>query len=582
MSTASLIRRPTVMLALALCSVGAVVTLMGRLATGPQVAQKRTQISTGDGAEAYPSFSPDGKRIAYSARESAKIGGYHVFVREAPAGTPKQLTKGEGTDVAPVFSPDGATLAFLRVVEGRTRYIVIPADGGEERLIAESGTPPDADRPSPSVSWAPDGKSLAIVQFTEDKPAAIAIVPLAGGKVQTITKPAEGTEGDTNPVISPSGSTVAFVRHTQNGGDIYLCDLTGEGIRRLTFDDKGVRGINWSRDGQDLIYSADRARGWSLWRVPAYGGSPRELTIAGHQAYYPAVGRNRLAYTDSPTVSSIWRATLGAAEGASPTEDRPIIRSAGRESSPVYSPDGTRIVNISGQTGNEEIFLSDAEGRNRAQLTQLNGPHIGRLRWAPDSKTLIFDLSSDHGEEVFTMAASPGSKPARVLLNASNASISNDGKRIYFQSRGQIWKATIQGANPESLVRQDGIGQPIESADGKWVFFRERRSFCRVPVAGGEPEEFINPDHDLMWITTIQPVKKGVYYTEWMRSARSMGVSFYDFASKKNSLAFVLKSGRGFDFGGGSTYSISPDGKYILYARVDQSQTNLMLVDGFR
>jgi Tol biopolymer transport system component len=294
------------------------------------------------------------------------------------------------------------------------------------------------------------------------------------------------------------------------------------------------------------------------------------------------VGRNRLAYTDSPTVSSIWRATLGAGEGASPTEDRPIIRSSGRESLPVYSPDGTKIANVSGQTGNEEIFVSDAEGRNRVQVTQLNGPHVGRLRWAPDGRSLIFDLSSDHGEEVFTMSASPGSKPARVLLNASNASISSDGKRIYFQSRGQIWKSTLQGANPETLARQGGMAQPIESADGKWVFFRGRHSFWRVPVTGGEPEEFINPDHDLLWSTTIQPVKKGVYYTEWERGARTMAVSMYDFGSKKSSVVFRLKGSRGFDFGQSSAYSISPDGKYLLYARIDQSQTNLMVVDGFR
>ena len=580
MSKGSLFRRPTVMLALALCSVGAVVTLMGRLATGPKLEQKRVQISTGDGAEDYASFSPDGKRLTYSARASEKIGGFHIFVRELPSGPPKQLTRGDASDVSPVFSPDGATLAFLRVEEGRTKYIIIPADGGDERPVADSGPSPGTDKPAQSVSWAPDGKSLAVVRYASGEPAAIAMVPVSGGSLTPITKPAGAPAGDTGPAISPSGSTLAFVRHTENGGDVFLCDISGENARRLTFDDKMIRGISWSRDGQDLIYSSPRAHGWSLWRVPAYGGSPRELTIAGNQAYYPAVGRNRLAYTDSPTVSSIWRAKLGSPDD--PADERPIIRSSGREKSPVYSPDGTRIANIGDQTGSDEIYLCAAEGGNCVQLTRLNGSRIGRLRWSPDGKSLIFDASSDHGSEVFLMTAAPGSKPTRVLLNAGNASISNDGKRIYFQSRGQLWKATIQGANPETIVRQMDAGQPVESADGKWIFFRSGRSFYRVPAGGGEAEEAIVPDHDLMWTTTIQTAKKGVYYAEWERSKRSMVVSFYDFATKKSSVVFRMKDQRGFDFGGGSTFSVSPDGKYVLYARVDQSQTNLMLVDNFR
>jgi Tol biopolymer transport system component len=581
MSLASLFRRPGVMLALALCSVGAVVTLMGRLATGPQLEQKRTQVSSGDSSEAYPSFSPDGKSIAYSARDSSKIGEFHIFVRSLPSGAPKQLTKGDANDVAPAFSPDGASLAFLRVEGGRTRYLIIPADGGEPRPVAESGPPRDADKPQPSVSWAPDGKSLAIVQYSEDQPSAIAIASADGGKVQTISKPTPGSEGDSSPAISPAGGTVAFVRATQNGGDVFLCETNGDGARRLTFDDKNIRGLAWTRDGQDLVYSSDRIRGWKLWRVQTFGGSPRELAIAGHQAYYPAVGRNRLAYTDSPTVSAIWRATLGGSE--TPLEERPIIRSTGRETSPVYSPDGMKIANVSDQTGNDEIFLSDAEGRNRVQLTHLNGPNIGRMRWSPDSKTLIYDASSDHGQEVYLVAAAPGAMPKRVLLNAGNASISVDGKRIYFGSRRQIFRATIEGSNPQPIASRQDAAQPVESADGKYIYFRMRRSFWRVPVAGGgEEEEAIIPDHDLIWSTTIQPTRKGVYYFDFDRNRRAMEVSFWDYAAKKNTVVMRMSDFRGFDQNASSVFSVSADGKYLLYSRVDQSQTNLMVVDNFR
>ena len=576
MASRKFFQRPAVMLALALCSVGGLVTVMGRLATGPQVAQKRVQLSAGDQSEAYPSISPDGKRIAYSARESSKVSAFHVFVRELPSGKPQQLTKGEASDIAPVWSPDGGTLAFLRVEDGTTECIVIPADGGDERKLADLGPAADAPQPLPALSWNADGKSLVAVHNGEKRAPGLALVALDSGKVQRITNPPEGAEGDSTPAVSPTGSSIAFVRHTQNdGADIYLCDASGAGVRRLTFDDKGIRGIAWTRDGQDLLYSGNRVGGWRLWRVPAYGGSPRDLIISGRQAYYPAIGRNRLAYTDSPTVSAIWRATLSNGDTV---EERPVIRSTGREVNPVWSPDGTKIADVSDQSGSDEIFVSDADGRNRVQITHLDGPRVGRLRWSPDGKMLVFDASSDHGGEVFTTPAAPGNKPARVLLNAGNASFSHDGKWIYFQSRGQIWKATVTGGNPQAIGKQGG-GQPVESADGKYIYFRSRRGIWRIPTAGGDEEEAFVPDHDMWGPTTMEPAKKGVYYTEFERSARAMVVSFYDFATKKSAIVFRMKNA---DWGNGAAFSVSPDGKYILYARVDQSQTNLMLVENFR
>ena len=578
MASGKFFRRPAVLLALALCSVGGLVTLMGRLATGPQVAQKRTQLSSGDDSEAYPAISPDSKRIAYSARESSKVSAFHIFVRELPSGKPQQLTRGEASDIAPVWSPDGGTVAFLRVEDGRTQAIVIPADGGAERSLAELGPAADAAQPQPAVAWNADGKSLVVVQRAGKKLPALAVVALDSGKLQRITNPPEGSEGDSTPAVSPTGGSIAFVRQTQNeGADIYLCDAAGGALRRLTFDDHGIRGIAWTRDGQDLLYSGNRVGGWRLWRVPAYGGSPRDLAIAGNQAYYPAIGRNRLAYSDSPTASAIWLATLGTGDAV---EERPLLRSIGREVNPVWSPDGTRIANVGDPTGSDEIYVSDAAGRNRVQITQLKNQRVGCLRWSPDGKTLLFDASSDHGQEVFTLTAAPGNKPARVLLNARNATFSHDGKWIYFQSRGQIWKATPAGANPQALGPQDNAEQPTESVDGKYIYFRSHRGFRRLPTAGGDDEEAFVPDHVPWWgPASMQPTRKGVYYTEFEQSSNSLVVSFYDYSTKKSSIVFRLRN-TGWRSSG--SYSVSPDGKSILYARVDQSQTNLMLVDNFK
>ncbi len=556
-------------------------TLLGRLATGPRVEQKRIPLTNEAGAKSYPAFSPDGQRMAYSARGVGKSDTYHIFVRTVAPDTPRQLTHGPANDIGPEWSPDGNSIAFLRTDDEHAQYVVVPVDGGAERKVAEFPASGEDAQPARSVSWTKDGKSLVVVETGENHLPGLALVEIATGKMTRITKPPEGTGGDSSPAVSPDGASLAFVRNTgSDGADIWLTDLGGSNPRRLTFDDRGIRGIAWTPDGHDLVYSANRMRGWMVWRLAAFGGSPRELPIAGQRAQFPAVapeGRH-MAFADSPSVAAIWRATLGSPDG--PGDERPLIRSAGSESSPMYSPDGAKIANISDQSGSDEIWVSSADGGNRVQVTHFNGSPLARLRWSPDSKTILFDVRGDHGQDLYTVPAEAGRKTTRVVSGAWNASYSHDGKRIYYDSRAQIWTAAADGTNPEVLVAEYGVAQAVESADGKYVFYRNRRSFWRVPVSGGEGEEVIIPEHDL-GSTTLQPTAKGVYYTEFQRSTRSQVVSFYDFSTKKSSIVFQIKIGN-FGFNQGHAFSISPDGKYIIYPMVDQSQTDLMLVDNFR
>jgi len=574
----NILRRPAVLLALALCSVGGVVTLLGHLASGPKVEEKRVVLAGEAGTKSYPAFSPDGQRIAYSARAGERDS-FHVFIRAATSDTPRQLTAGSGSDVSPAWSPDGNRIAFLRLEEGRALYVVVPAGGGAERPVAEFEDEREEVQPPPAVAWTPDGKSLLVVDPSRT-PTPLDTVAVDGGAPARLTAPPEGSEGDSTPVVSPDGATLAFVRKLNpDGGDIYLCDLHGQGVRRLTFDDHGVRGLSWTPNGQDVLFGAGLARGSELWRVAAYGGSPHMFPVAGNNASYPAVAPagSRLVYADSPSVTALWRARLGSGEDA--VEEQELVRSSGGESWPAYSPDGKKIAYVSDESGTEELWTCDAGGSNRRQITHFNGPRVRRPRWSPDGRTLLVS-SDDRGQGLYTVPAEGRANPHPVVRPATNGSWSHDGKSIYFDNAGQIWRIPVGAGSAQSLTAGKGMAaQGVESVDGKFVYFRRGRGIWRVTAEGGDAEEVFVPEHDMPF-TTLQPAKNGIYYLEWERGGRRMAVSFYDFAKKESAALFRIKGGN-FDFFSMS-FSVSPDGKYVIYPRVDRSATNLMMVENFR
>jgi Tol biopolymer transport system component len=573
----SILRRPAVLLALALCSVGGVVTLLGRLATGPKVEQKRVALATEPGTKSYPAFSPDGQRIAYTVRATEKDA-FHIFVRAVPADSPRQLTSGAASEVSPAWSPDGNRIAFLRLEDGRASYMVAPAGGGAERKVAQFDDDREEDQPRPAVAWTSDGKSLVVVD-TSAAPPALAVVAIDGGTPARITRPPEGGEGDSTPMTSPDGHSLAFVRKVgQEGGDVYLCDIPCMSPRRLTFDDASVRGVAWMPDGQDLIFASTRGAGTQLWRLPAYGGSPHMFALAGTNASFPAVAAagNRIVYADSPSLTSIWRAKLGGDEDT--VEEQELVRSTGRESWPAYSPDGAKLAYVSDDTGTEEIWICDADGSNRRQVSHFNGPRVRRPRWSPDGKTLLVS-SDEQGQGIYTVPIEGKGSQRALVRPATNGSWSRDGKAVYFDNSAQIWRMPAAGGEAKAVTTNKGTNQGVESVDGKSLYYRRGRTIWRVPVEGGEAEEVFSPEHDMPF-TTLQPAKNGIYYLEWERGGRRMALSFYDFAKKESTVLFRIKGGN-FDFFS-MTFSVSPDGKYVTYPRVDRSETNLMLVENFR
>ncbi len=579
----NLLRRPALLLVLALCLVGGVVTLVDRLATGPRIDQNRTLLAAEPGINTYPAFSPDGRRIAYSARKEAEGSVFHLFVRPAAAARsgpgPRQLTVTDGSDISPAWSPDGSRIAFLRLQDGRAQYRIIPAGGGAERQLAEFANPREEAQPAPAVAWTLDGQSLIVVD-TGAAPAALVALPLAGGPPVRVTNPPEQSQGDSTPAVSPDGATLAFVRASGGeGADIYLCNLHGGAHRRLTFDDSAIRGLAWVAGGQDLVYATTRAgAGSQLFRLSANAGSQHLLALAGTHANFPAIAPtgHRLAYADNPSPVALWRARLQADGQAGDASE--LIRSTGRDFWPEYSADGRHIVFISDRTGTDEIWISDADGSRPVQATRFpDWPRLSQPRWSPDGNLLLLSYNGTLGRGLFTF--SRGNVQLKsIAFGGTNGSWSHDGKQVYFDAEGRVWRTAADGSgNREAITADFGTAQAAESPDGKFVYFRHRRAVWRVPDSGGKEEEVFTPESPF-W-TNLRPAGNGVYYLSRDFGNRGASVSFYDFTSRQSSVVLRM---RGRDPSAALSFAISPDRQHILYPQVDRGETNLMLVENFR
>jgi Tol biopolymer transport system component len=258
-----------------------------------------------------------------------------------------------------------------------------------------------------------------------------------------------------------------------------------------------------------------------------------------------------------------------------------LIHSDAREFAPRWSPDGQKIASISTQTGNQEIWVSDADGSHRAPITHMKAFQLWWPRWSPDGRTISF-VERANGELNVNRVPSDGrGEPARIPLpqGTHQATWSHDGQSTYF-SLMSVMKARADGQQQKKLTDNWGDHEPDESVDGKYVYFRRDRSIWRVHTTGeaAAEEEVIVPDHDAR-VPAFQTAAAGLYYLERDRDERTVAIRFYDFQTKKSRELVRLPVA---DPSAVSDFSVSPDGRTVLYSTVDRSQTTLVLTENFR
>lgn len=221
----------------------------------------------------------------------------------------------------------------------------LPADLAENNTLTWLG--------AYDASYSPDRLQIAVVgSLRQDAPDGnpdnvliyqeLFTGPAAGGELRQIT----AMHAELADISwSPDGTQIVFTATAEGDFDVYTIASGGSAPNRLTDNSGADRYPTWSPDGQTITYAAALAGSdsFEIWRMPSVGGEPEQLTEAENGSFAPA-----------------------------------------------YSPDGRWITFISDRSGDEDVYLMNADGTGERVITINDDYDALDPSWSPDSEWIIY------------------------------------------------------------------------------------------------------------------------------------------------------------------------------------------------
>jgi len=533
------------------------------------------------GKEFQPAISADGRKVAFAWTQEV-AGPTGISIQPVGSANPQTVTKQPGRYVSPAWSPDGKSLAYLRTSTASTEVLISDLGSGKERLVADLPTP-DYGYDYRLLDWSPDGRLLAAAHSeSADTPLGIFLIDIQTGERRRLTQPGASVGGDVDPRFSPDGKSVSFVRiiHRSNQ-ELFIVPIEGGTPRQLTTDGKQVAGHDWTPNSKSIIFSSDRGGEFRLWRIDPLRTSPgnslRSIGIYGEFPIQLSLARKSpaLVYSELHQDRNIWRLDL--------KENRwtRVVASSGQDASPQYSPSGDRICFRSDRSGEDQLWVSDADGANPAQITHGTlWPSVGH--WSPDGQSIVFNNARTRETYVARSGTTGAWKVTKLGAQGVHPVFSADGRWIFAGSDESIVRIPAQGGTPSELVKARGLSIGV-SPDGAFLYFMRDpygSSLWRASLSTGEVTKALDgviPSCTSCW--ALAP--GGIYYVgSGPQSAAEHVIYYTDLRSRKT--REVTPYPEPFPPLGSGPFSLSPDRRYLLCVRVDPSSSDVMRVEPFR
>ena len=477
---------------------------------------RAVRLTSHPGAETLARYSPDGKRIAFTASYD---GGNDVYVMPAEGGEPERLTCHPETDEVVEWFPDGESILFssARAVN-REAYRVAARGGFQEPF------PVDRLR---HASFSPDGKRIVFTRSDADRmnwrgyrggdQPDLWLGDLEKGKFEKVT----GYGGyDIRPMWH--GNSVYFLSDRDGRMNLYALSLADRKETRKTFhQDWDVEDA--SIGGNAIVYvcggvlwvfdiSTERSRSlrveipsdrWIMretWVDP--GDAAQELVLSSDgkktavQArgdVYLLDGKNTVNLTESPDSNEI---------------------------NPALSPDGRRVAFFSDRTGGIELFAALLDRKDEwIRLTDGFDAWPYRLLWSPDSKKLLFgdsqfrlfiaDLETKRLEQV---DSTPYQRDNEIYWETAEYDWSPDSKWVAYSKCEANMNSSIflyhLDSRKISRVTDDRFDDTWPSFDknGNLLYFLSLRNFD--PLLDPFMDNHINADMSVVMAAQLRSGRK--------------------------------------------------------------------------
>ncbi|HEX6833048.1 MAG TPA: S41 family peptidase [Rudaea sp.] len=385
--------------------------------------------------------------------------GGDLWTVSAQGGTAVRLTAGPGLQQSAKFSPDCATIAFTGEYSGETQVYTMPASGGAPTQLtfypSLGALPQRWGFDNQVYGWTPDGSRILFRSYIDSFALAqprLYTVSKDGGLPDALPMPLAGVGA-----YSPDGKQLVYsplfrdfrTWDRYQGGwaqDLYVFDVATQQGKNITNNPRTDRDPVWI--GNAVYFLSDRDDVLNLYKYDLAGGQTTQLTRhrnfdarwasgdrAGHIVYelggelrvYDVNANQDRALTitvpSDQVRTRIERVTVAdkiESFALSPHGERAIFAARGdlfsapvengitrnlthtsnaHEREAVWSPDGKKIAYVSDASGEEAVWVRDADsGEGARQITHQTYGRLYSLRWSPDNKRIAFSDSANRIE----------------------------------------------------------------------------------------------------------------------------------------------------------------------------------------